>query len=148
MLHSGCISIHSQKQNIESWKWVVGKLPLNGFVWTHGYFSFWSRNHSAMLLPMDIKNAKSPMYLEGPLHYNILLWECIFSLIWCCDLINLMSMFWSMCPGKLEVCKFWKQEATLRSVTMSGHVKYKRNSLACKMQEDSACNTPLPLFLI
>ena len=23
---------------------------------------------------------------------------------------------------------------------MSGHVKYKRNSLACKMQEDSACN--------
>ncbi len=27
---------------------------------------------------------------------------------------------------------------TLRSVTMSGHVKYKRNSLACKMQEDSA----------
>ena len=30
---------------------------------------------------------------------------------------------------------------TLRSVTMSGHVKYKRNSLACKMQEDNACNT-------
>ena len=29
---------------------------------------------------------------------------------------------------------------TLRSVTMSGHVKCKRNSLACKMQEDSACN--------
>ena len=29
----------------------------------------------------------------------------------------------------------------LRSVTMNGHVKYKRNSLACKMQEDSACNT-------
>ena len=34
---------------------------------------------------------------------------------------------------------------TLRSITMSGHVKYKRNSLACKMQEDSACNTHLPL---
>ncbi len=30
---------------------------------------------------------------------------------------------------------------TLRSVTTSGHVKYRRNSLACKMQEDSACNT-------
>ncbi len=33
---------------------------------------------------------------------------------------------------------------TLRSVTMSGHVKCKRNSLACKMQEDSACNTGDP----
>ncbi len=54
----------------------------------------------------------------------------------------------------------WKNEnfcliCTLRSVTMSGHVKYKRNSLACKMQEDSACNTGdsagnthLPLSLI
>ena len=30
---------------------------------------------------------------------------------------------------------------TLRSVTMGGHAKYRRNSLACKMQEDSACNT-------
>ncbi len=30
---------------------------------------------------------------------------------------------------------------TLRSVTLNGHVKYVRNSLACKMQEDSACNT-------
>ena len=29
---------------------------------------------------------------------------------------------------------------TLKSVTMSGHAKYKRNSLAWKMQEDSACN--------
>ena len=29
----------------------------------------------------------------------------------------------------------------LRSITMSDRVKYKRNSLACKMQEDSACNT-------
>ncbi len=28
---------------------------------------------------------------------------------------------------------------------MSGHVKYKRYSLACKMQEDSACNTALLL---
>ena len=30
---------------------------------------------------------------------------------------------------------------TLRSGTMSGHVRYKRNSLACKMQGDSACKT-------
>ena len=44
---------------------------------------------------------------------------------------------------------------TLNSVTGSGHVKYKRNSLACKMHEnsacnsvDSACNTHLPLSLI
>ncbi len=36
----------------------------------------------------------------------------------------------------------------LSEVLMSGHVKYKRNSLACKMQEDSACNTQLPLSLI
>ncbi len=36
----------------------------------------------------------------------------------------------------------WSQDYyTLRSVTMSGHVKYKRSSLACKMQEYSACNT-------
>ncbi len=44
---------------------------------------------------------------------------------------------------------------TLRSVTMSGHVNYKRNSLAGKMQEDlvcntgdSACSTHLPISLI
>ena len=30
---------------------------------------------------------------------------------------------------------------TLRSVMTSVQVKYRRNSLACKMQEDSACNT-------
>ncbi len=30
---------------------------------------------------------------------------------------------------------------TLRSVTMSSHVKYRGNPLACKIQEDSACNT-------
>ncbi len=30
---------------------------------------------------------------------------------------------------------------TLRHVMMSGHVKYKRNSSACKIQEDSACFT-------
>ncbi len=44
---------------------------------------------------------------------------------------------------------------TLNSVTGNGHVKYKRNSLACKMHENSACshgdlvcNTSLPLSLI
>ncbi len=29
---------------------------------------------------------------------------------------------------------------TLNSVTGSGHVKYKRNSLACKIHENAACN--------
>ncbi len=43
-----------------------------------------------------------------------------------------------MVPQNLCACLYTR---TLRSVTMSGHVKYKRNSLACKMQEVSACNT-------
>ena len=35
---------------------------------------------------------------------------------------------------------------TLGSVAMSGHAKYKRKSLACKMQEDSTCNTGDPAY--
>ena len=56
----------------------------------------------------------------------------------------------SLCPW---FCLF--STYTLRSVTMTGHVKYRRNSLACKMQEDpayntgnSACNAQLPVLTL
>ena len=120
----------------------------------------WTKIHCTYFVSMSLANMPSLHICTCRNHSKKIKWFLFFSLLSFED-GGIKHDFVMVCPGhvkwhsknlkKYTVNRLVKSSNvrtflgddhyTLRSVTVSGHVKCKRNSLACKIQEDSAGNS-------